>query len=141
MIGASGRDTYYHIPVEHEESKENGLIMLGFYRNPRGEEEREMAKRSGSAVPQVNDTNDTWYKWVASTTAGAVMKDMKYVHCEAVFSKSLFDGITDWDHTAVAYVVYRTGRDGGLGKVEVRERSFLAPLYDWVFLSLPKESV
>ena len=114
-----------------------GVIMVGFHRVPKTEEDKERFKKSRSDVPDNNYSTDTVLKRVANKVTTKVMSEMKYMHCEVAFKKSMFYNTTDAPSTVVAYGVFRTDKDGKRGKVWCKERTFMSPYYDWIFLKVP----
>lgn len=127
----------YRVPDYSSSSHE--IIMFGFHKVPKTDEDIKTYKHLRSAVPEQNDTNDTIFKKISSVFQSSVISGMKYMHCEVAFKKTMFQDTSDAPDTAIAYGVFNTTRDGERGKVWVRERTYMNPNYDWVFLEVPKK--
>lgn len=128
----------YNVPTSVEESKE--IIMFGFHKVPKSEDDKEKFEKSRSAVPEVNDTNDTFLKRLMNMGQHMVISDMKYMHCEVAFNnKGMFHNTSKDPRTAVAFGVFNTDRNGKKGKVWKKERTYMSPYYDWIFLEVPRK--
>jgi len=112
--------------------------MFGFHRVPKSETDIKTHERMRAAVPEDNITNDSIFKRVSNSVQSKIISGMKYMHCEVAFKKSMFNHTTDAPDTAVAFGVFNTDRDGNRGTVWVKERTFMSPYYDWIFLKVPK---
>lgn len=128
---------YFRVP--NHESSTHELIMFGFHRVPKSETDVKAHERMRAAVPDDNITNDSLFKRVSNSVQSKIISEMKYMHCEVAFKKTMFNHTTDAPDTAVAFGVFNTDRDGNRGSVWVKERTFISPFYDWLFLKVPKK--
>lgn len=136
-ISTKKKKKWYKVP--NLQSSTHETIMFGFHRVPKSEQDIAVYERMRSAVPEENDTNDTIFKRWTNKIQSKVISEMKYMHCEIAFNKSLFENTSDAPDTAIAYGVFNTTRDGKRGEVWVKERTYMSPYYDWIFLSVPRK--